>query len=361
VGWIDVRIIVAGAGTSGLHCARALLEPVAGVDTPVEVVLVDRYLSVAKAGVERLRERIRAERPEGSDVSAGAVGPDILRAASNVSTAGDADAVVLCVPSGAGGELARGVLGDTRAGRGPDLVSIADAIADVQDLIGLDARAKDLGRRVVVGAGCSPGLSCLLAAHAAALFERVEEIHVAKSGTGGPACARQHHRSLRQAHWEWRDEAWIRRRASSGRQLVWFPERIGALDCYRAALAEPFLLQRAFPEARRVTARVAATRRDRLTGWLPMLRRPHADGGPGGLRVEVWGHRQGVLDVVVYGLADHPARVAGIMAAAACEGLRQGWFPAAGVLTMADCREPAAVLRTLGATGVQVAVFEGAA
>ena len=268
--------------------------------------------------------------------------------------------VVLCVPNGSGVELARGALADTRGGRGPDVVSIADAIADVQQLIGLDQLALDRGRRIVVGAGCSPGLSCLLAAHAAGLFERVEEIHVAKSGTGGPACARQHHRALRQAHWEWRNGAWIRRRASSGRQLVWFPERVGGLDSYRAALSEPFLLHRTFPGASRLTARIGATRRDRLTGWLPMMRPPHADGGPGGLRVEVWGHRQGVLDVVVYGLADHPARVAGIVAAAAGKGLQGDRFASGGVLTMADCRDPGVLLRDLHTMGVRVSVFEGA-
>ncbi|MFN0029110.1 MAG: hypothetical protein ACKV2O_18285 [Acidimicrobiales bacterium] len=359
-----MRVVVVGAGASGLHCARALLSPngdrpgngtgSAPAEEPVEVVLVDRQLAVAEAGIEQLRRQSRAADPED--------GPwGEVRAAVDLKAAGAADIVVLCVPTGIGGDLAREALADTRGQHGPDVVSMADAIADVQQLLGFHTGARESGRRLVVGAGCSPGLSCLLAGHAAGLFERVEEIHVAKSGTGGPACARQHHRSLRQANWEWRDEAWIRRRASSGRQLVWFPERIGAHDCYRAALAEPFLLQRSFPDARRVSARMAATRRDRLTGWLPMLRPPHADGGPGGLRVEVWGHRLGVLDVVVYGLADHPARVAGIVAAAACGGLRQGWFPAAGVSTMADCREPTLVLQALDAMGVQVAVFEGAA
>ena len=33
--------------------------------------------------------------------------------------------------------------------------------------------------------------------HAAGRFDAVDEIHVAKVGTGGPACARQHHRALR--------------------------------------------------------------------------------------------------------------------------------------------------------------------
>ena len=47
------------------------------------------------------------------------------------------------------------------------------------------------------GAGFAPGLTCVLAAHGAARFDQVDEIHVAKSGTGGPACARQHHRAAR--------------------------------------------------------------------------------------------------------------------------------------------------------------------
>ncbi len=69
------------------------------------------------------------------------------------------------------------------------------------------------------------------------------------------------------------------------------PIPIGAQDCYRAALPDALLLLPAFPGVRRVTSRVAATRRDRLTAGLPMLWPTHPEGGPGAVRVEVRGRR----------------------------------------------------------------------
>ena len=156
-------------------------------------------------------------------------------------------------------------------------------------LLELDAAARAKGTHVVVGAGFSPGLSCVLAVLAARAFERVEEIHVAKVGTGGPACARQHHRALGGHAFDWRDGDWERRSGGSGRELCWFPDPVRAVDCYRAALPEAILLAPAFPGVSRVTVRMAANRRDRLTARLPMLRRPHPEGELGAIRVEVRG------------------------------------------------------------------------
>src|ERR687895_764237 len=71
-------------------------------------------------------------------------------------------------------------------------VLIGDSIPAVRDLLDLDAEARERGLAVVVGAAFAPGLSCVLARHAASLFDEVDEIHVARHGTGGPSCARQH-------------------------------------------------------------------------------------------------------------------------------------------------------------------------
>jgi hypothetical protein len=262
---------------------------------------------------------------------------------------------LLCVPAGLHAERAA-----TALAAGWSVVSAADAVTDIESLLALDGEARRHRLALVVGAGFSPGLSCLLARHAAALFDTVEEIAVAKSGTGGPDCARHHHRARITANWEWHDGRWIRRRAGSGRRLAWFPDLIGPLDCYRAGLAEPLLLQRSFPHSRRLNARMAATRRDRLTARLPMLRPPHADGGPGGLLVEVWGRRLGRSEVVVYGAADHPALVAGVVAAVTAEGIARGWFPSTGCCSLADATDSVTVLHALHDAGVRVATFEGA-
>ena len=276
--------------------------------------------------------------------------------AGSLRAVDDAAVTVLCVAAGGHTTLAT-----TALRRHSHVVSVGDALDDVDGLLALDARARRRDRTVVVGAGFSPGLSCVLARHAAGLFERVEEVAVFKSGTGGPACARQHHRSLRGSGPQWRDGTWERRRGSTGRRLAWFPDPIGARDCYRGALPETLLLRRSLPEASRLSARLAATRRDRFTGWLPMLRPPHADGGPGGLRVEVWGRRDGVADVVVYGVADHPAAAAGAMAAFTAHGLAAGTVSATpGSHGLAEVVEPLTVLAALASLGIGVVTFEGA-
>jgi hypothetical protein len=240
------------------------------------------------------------------------------------------------------------------------VVSTADGVGDVLELLALEAEAAERGLPLAIGAGFSPGLSCLLARHAANHFDVVDEVHVAKTGTGGPDCARQHHRALTDRSWDWRDGGWVRRRGGSGRQLAWFPDPIGARDCYRAGMADALLLQRAFPDATRVTSRMSATRRDRMTSWLPMLRPPHADGGPGALRVEVWGTRGDTREVVVYGAADHPGHAAGIVAAATVAAIVGGDLPATGIFGLAETAVVTTLLDAVHRAGLAVATFEGA-
>ena len=197
------------------------------------------------------------------------------------------------------------------------------------------------GVAVAVGAGFSPGFSCLLAVHAAELLERVTEVHVARVGTGGPACARQHHRALGGEAVDWRDGEWQRRSAGSGRELCWFPDPVGGRDCYRAALPDPLLLVGVFPGVDRVTARLAATRRDRLTSRLPMLRPPHADGGPGAVRVEVRGEQAGGgTATIVYGAMEVPSMATAAVAAVAAEVLASGQARRSGAAGLGELLDP---------------------
>jgi len=247
---------------------------------------------------------------------------------------------------------------------GASVVSVSDDLDVASSLLALDAEAFERQQVVVVGAGMAPGLSCLLARHAAADFTGVEEIHVAKVGTGGPACARQHHRALRTPMREWRDGAMVTRRSGSGRELCWFPDPVGGLDCYRAAVADPVLLHAAFPSVSRVTARLAASRRDRVTSRLPMLRRPHAEGQLGAVRVEVRGWRDAVSDTRVLGAIDRPgvaaAGVAVVSALWALGGVGAGRFRRFGAGGLADLvSEPVPFLADLAERGVRAAVFEG--
>lgn len=265
-----------------------------------------------------------------------------------------ADVAIVATPPGTHRAAAERLL---EAGVG--VVSVSDAVGDVEGLLALDAEARERGLAVVAGAAFAPGLSCVLAAHAAASFDVVDEVHVAKVGTGGPACARQRHDALATEALDWVERAWERPPASTGRQLCWFPDPIGAEDCYRAASPDALLLSPAFGGVRSVTARVAANRRDRLTARLPMLRPPHAEGGPGAIRVEVRGRRGGATDVVVLGAMDRPAVAAGAVAALAAIGLGSGEIDAAGASGLAMRVPAASFLAELSRRGVKAAVFDG--
>lgn len=199
--------------------------------------------------------------------------------------------------------------------QGIAVVSVSDDLADVMASLDLADKARDRGVPVVVGAAASPGMTGLLLAHVTRAFDVVDEVHVAVHGTGGPLCARRHHDALAGTSIGWHDGEWLQRPAGSGRELCWFPDPVGARDCYRFASPDPLLLQRVSPELKRITTRVSATRRDRLTARLPMLAPPHKEGGVGGLRVEVRGTREGARHVEVVGVAEKVALVAGAVAA----------------------------------------------
>ena len=186
---------------------------------------------------------------------------------------GDIDVLFLCTPSGQHLEYAH------RAARqGISTISTSDRISDVIGILSLGDLARENECTIIAGAGFSPGLTCVLSSFASESFDVVDEIHIAKDGTGGPACARQHHRAMKRPSLDWRDGKWVRRPGGSGRELVWFPEPVGGADCYRAALPDAALLQPLFPQISRITARLSATRQDRFTSWLPMLSPPHNDG-----------------------------------------------------------------------------------
>ncbi|HEX6166575.1 MAG TPA: hypothetical protein VFZ30_07310 [Acidimicrobiales bacterium] len=325
-----LRVLVCGAGAVGARAARHLV-----ADAGTGRVLVhDADRKRQAAVVASLGERAE-----------GVGEPDPA----------DADVVLLAAPSPRQVAVARAAVS---AGR--HVVSVADGVGAVERLLDLHAEARERGVVVAVGAGFGPGLSCVLAKHAAGELDRVDEVHVAHHGTGGPACARQHHHALRGVGLDWRDHSWRRRPAGSGRELCFFPDPIGGSDCYRAALPDALLLVPAFPGVGRVTARLAATRRDRMTAGLPMLRRPHAEGRIGGLRVEVRGRRGQVRDTVVLGAVDRPAVAAGTVAAVTVR-----WLAAARTLTtgaggLATLVEPLPFLHELARSGVRAAVFEGA-
>lgn len=263
------------------------------------------------------------------------------------------DAIVIATAAGSQAGLARRAVR-----RGVPVVATSNQMSEVRRLLTLDDDARRRNVPVIIGAGFMPGLTGLLARHGATQLDQVEEIHVAKVGTGGPACARQHHRALSSSGLDWRDGKWLRRSGGSGRELAYFPDPVGGRDCYRAGLPEALLLVPEFPGVERVTARQAATRRDRLTAPLPMLRPPHAEGGTGAIRVELRG-RVGVEGrVVVLGAVERPAVAAAAVAASTTlHVLAHDVAP--GAYGLAGIASPLSLLRAISDRGVRAMRFEG--
>ena len=264
------------------------------------------------------------------------------------------DVTVLAVP-GADRRLAEVALD-----QGSHVVSCEDDPSEVRALLSLDKLARSHRRSIVAGAAMAPGLTCALAARLRSQFDSVEELHIASVGTGGPACARRHHEALASLSLDWEDGEWRRRPGGSGRELVWFPEPAGGADCYRAALPDALLLLPAFPGCRKITSRLAATRRDRMTAWLPMLRPPHPEGLLGAARVEMRGWIDGQAQTTIVGSSVAPAVAAAAVASRAAIWAGEGRLSRGGAGGIAEMiPDPGLFLKEISRDGVHVAVFEG--
>ena len=330
---MGTRIGILGAGAVGARVARQLLA--GNADTEVIVDDVDR---------SRLESVVKGLGPRAAALREGALydqGVDVL---------------VVSAPSGHHTRPARRALA-----AGVSVVSTSDRIDDVEELLAMEQPARSANATILVGVGFAPGLTCLLAAHGAAWFDVVDEVHVAKAGTGGPAGARQHHRALKGAARDWRNGGWIRRPGGSGRELVWFPEPVSGADCYRAALPDAMVMRDRFQDAVRLTARVAATRQDRFTSWLPMLTPPHPEGGTGAIRVELRGRVEGRREIRVLGAVERPAIAAAAVVSTVVSALLSGNAGGSGVRGLASLPNPDGHLRELARRGVHAQEFEGLA
>lgn len=305
----NVRIAVVGAGLVGRRTAEHLVT--LGFDT----VLVSRKRPIEPWPDVPGELELRSGWLGADDVGAGLV---VLATASQHQP----------------------VLASRLVDAGKDVVCTADGLDHIDRIAALDERAAARNVTVVVGAAYSPGVSTVMAIHLAARMADISTITTAQFGTGGPACARQHHRAMGASGREVHDGRLRVSRGGSGRELVWFPEPVGPADCYRAELAEPSLLQPRFPHVDRIESRQAATRRDRLTSSLPMLRRPHAEGLLGSVWVEVRGRVDGRVEHRTMAATGPQATGAAAMAAACCramagpvEGRDGGFVP--GVISTA--------------------------
>jgi hypothetical protein len=245
--------------------------------------------------------------------------------------------------------------------RAAHVVSTGDELHDVIHLVRLAPRALAVGRSVVICANVAPGLGGVLARALVERLDEADEIHLAVHGTAGWSCARHHHRALGGVAVGWHDGDWIERPAGSGRELCWFPDPVGARDCYRSEMVDPFVLHAAFPSVQRISARVSATRRDRLTARLPMLSPPHSEGAVGALRVEVRGSRHGGREALVVGVAERTGTASAIVAGTMAIAVHDGTISTPGVLAPGDERLANDLLfDRLRAGGLVVDEFVGA-
>ncbi len=326
-----MRALVLGAGAVGTKVAQQLLS-----SNTVDKILL-RDIAPEKLGIasKTLGSRVEVEHfpfPQNMD----------------------ADVVVVASPRGTQLEAVKKAISLRR----PTVV-VSDGLSETVSILNLEKEAFELGVPVVVGTGFAPGLSCVLSAYGKTLLEQTEEIHVSKMGTGGPACALVHHRALSRMSFGWREDKWDKRLGGSGRELLWFPEPVGPQDCYHAALSDPILLHNAFPDVSRISAKMAATRRDRFTAFFPMLTPPHNEGGIGAIRVELRGTKNGVQENIVLGVSEHPASAAAAVTALTTEYLLKQKINLNHMSTLALIVEPSEFLSELTKRSIAVEIFEG--
>ena len=321
--------LVCGLGNVGRRVARTLVDG-DGIDT---VVISDR----------RANHRDRAMETLGSTAS-------IANWPVTEATMREADVVVTALADSH--DL---IVVELAIRCGTNVVSVSDHPDVMLGLQNFDARAIDRGVTVVGGCGLSPGCTEILARHGASLFDSVDEIKIARAGAAGRASLAAVHEQRRAVPVVWR-KGWWRETARLVEQ-VWFPEPIGATECQVVRGANDLL------------ASYLGASVDLTTLWAdvkrPALMHRH-DEGLGGIRVEVWGVRDGHRDVVVYGIVDRVSSMVAALAGwtaeqlAAAPGGRGYGIPPAGVHSVAEVVDVRDALRALGDRGVTAAIFEGA-
>jgi saccharopine dehydrogenase-like NADP-dependent oxidoreductase len=292
---------------------------------------------------------------------------DRSRAADLVEAMGDRASVHRSAP-GRRPELPPGVTTVVVATAAPEAYrwvrSAVDAAVPVAAVVDdgfgeLEVGATERGVPVVTGCGLGPGLTEVLARHAADAFDVVDEVHVARVGAAGPACTVAVQDARRETPGEWRDGAWRTDRAF-GPELLWFPEPMDARECQLVRTGVAACIA-TVPGVRHATSRLGAP--PTVGRFRRGLGRDPKDQGWGAARVEVSGWRDGTAGTLVYGVVDRTAVVAGVVlavtGAALAGGLDAGVTAPAGVRTLGEVTTPVPFLAELGRRGVKAAAFEG--
>jgi hypothetical protein len=328
-------ICVVGLGAVGSLAARQLAET-PGVD---RVLLADAHSDRAAAVARAIGERAAV-----FEWSIGSVIPEGV------------DAVACAMPAGVEFPLVR-----MAVDAGLPVSSSVDDHEAIRKLLTLDDDAVRNGSTVLVGCGLAPGVSDVLARHAAGLLDDVEEVHVARVGVAGPASAAVAKHALRDHSLEWRAGAWHDDPHRVGHELIWFPEPIGAHECELVA-SGIWCLAEAFPDAARISVRLGTVGGG---SRVPLARRTD-DASWGATRVEVWGRQHERRMSIIYGVVERTAVAAGTTLAVSTLALL-GLVPdldaisVRGVHGLAAVTPPVPFLAELARRGVKAATFEGVA
>ena len=177
----------------------------------------------------------------------------------------------------------------------------------------VDTEARAGAARVITGCGLAPGLSDVLARHAASALDTVDEVHVARFGVAGDACLAAARAAQRSQVLEWRDGAFVSERGH-GAELIWFPDPVGARECELVSDGIEQLVA-AVSGVRRASVRLGLphTPRVKLPGPFGVLARGRQDPGIGwgAVRAEVWGTQGDTRTTVVYGVIERTGVAAG--------------------------------------------------
>jgi hypothetical protein len=321
--------LVVGVGEVGTRAARQL------VDTPT----IDRVL-LASRDEERLADVAAALGPN-AEVSEFAPGDPIPSGVDVVATA---------LPAGVDHDVVAAAIA-----AGVPAASSDDEHDAIEHLRALAPNARGADVTVAIGCGLAPGLADVLASHAAAMFEKIDEIRVARTGWAGPACVGTVRHERRALVHTWHDGTW-REEHPQGDRFVWFPEPIGGRDC-RTVTGATSVLVDAFGAVPRLSVQLGEPPRRARFG-----RSKGFDPEWGAARVDVWGRRDGMLGCLVYGVVERTSVASGAVlavVAARLAGAIDTRLTQPGVHGLAALVEPVPFLAELAQRGVRAATFEG--
>lgn len=334
-------IVLGGAGDMGREAVRDLIR----YPAVTRITIGDRDIDGAKKLASSLKDprivirKVDAllhadlvEAMKGHDVAAGALGPFYLFEKAVVEAAIDA---------------------------GVDYVSICDDHDAVAEVLQLDRRAAEKGRKILTGLGLSPGITNLLARKGYDELDRVDSVKAYWAGSAGDSeglaviLHTLHIFSGRVTTFQ--NGALNLVKAGSGKEVVEFLPPLGRVTTYHLGHPEPLTLPRHLEGLREVALKgglaenylntlakavaklgltSTAAGKQRLGAFLKkMLPYFPTDKSKNfmGARVDIAGVREGKAVKVTYLLVDHMKRLTGIPLSIGAYMLGQGKVKGSGV------------------------------